>query len=72
MKMQHQLQVGLEEDEKCIAGKLAILWKWFHDKVERAKNLKGNISSLWMKRQKLQEQEHMIDLVLFIFFTYLS
>ena len=26
-EMQHQLQVGLEEDEKCIEGKLAILRK---------------------------------------------
>ena len=67
-KMQHELQVGLEEDEKCIAGKVAILRKWLYDEEERAKNLKGNISSLQIKRQKLQEQEHMINLVLIISF----
>ena len=48
-KMQHELQVRLDEDEKCIVGNLAILWKQLHDEVERAKNLKGNISSLQIK-----------------------
>ena len=66
--MQHGLQVGLEEDEKCIVGKLAILRKQLYDEEERAKNLKGNISSLQIKRQKLQEQEHMINQVLIIGF----
>ena len=67
-KMQHELQVGLEEDEKCIVGKLAILRKQLYDEEKRPKNLKGNISSLQIKRQKLQEQEHMINLVLIIGF----
>ena len=71
-EMQHQVQVGLEEDEKCIVGKLAILRKWLHDGAERAKNLKGTISSLQNKSQKLHEQDHIIDLVLIIFFTYHS
>ena len=62
--MQHELQVGLEKNKKCIAGRLAILRKWLHDEVERAKNLKDNISSLQIKGQKLQEQEHMINRVL--------
>ena len=64
--MQHELQVRLEEDEKCIVGKLAILRKQLYDEEERPKNLKGNISSLQIKRQKLQEQEHIINLVLII------
>ena len=38
-KMQHEPEVGLEEDEKCIAGKLSILRKQLHDEAERAKNL---------------------------------
>ena len=71
-KMQHELPEGLEEDEKCIVGKLAILRKWLYDEEEKAKNLKGNISSLQIKRQKLQEQEHMINLVLIICFNHHS
>ena len=67
-EMQHQLQVGLEEDEKFIVGKLAILRKQLHDESERAKNMECNINSLWIKQQKLQEQEHLIDLVIIIFF----
>ena len=37
-KKQHEVGVGLEEDEKCIAGKLAILRKWLYDEEEKAKN----------------------------------
>ena len=71
-KRQHELQVGLEEDEKRIAGKLAILRKRLYDKEEKAKKLRGNISSLEIKRQKLQEHEHMINQVLIIGFTHHS
>ena len=67
-KMQHELQVGLVEDEKHIVGKLAIMRKQLYDEEEKAKNLRGNISSLQIKRQKLEEQEHMINLVLIIGF----
>ena len=38
-KKQHELQVGLEEDEKCIAGKLAIPRKQLYDEEEKAQNL---------------------------------
>ena len=67
-KMQLELQVRLEEDEKHIAGKLAILRKWLYDEEEKAKNLRGNISNLQIKRQEFQEQEHMTNLVLIIGF----
>ena len=67
-KRQHELQAGLEEDEKHIVRKLAILMKWLYDEEEKAKNLRANISSLKIKRQNLQQQEHMIKLVLIIGF----
>ena len=54
-KQQHELQLGLEEYEKHIAGKLAILRKWLYDEEEKAKNVRGNISSFQIKRQRLQE-----------------
>ena len=71
-EMQHQLQEGLEEDEKHIEWKLVNLRKWLYDESDRAKNMKCNISSLLIKQQRLQEQELLIDLVLIIFFTYHS
>ena len=60
--------MALEEDEKNMAVKLAILRKWLYDEEEKAQNLRGNIGSLEIKRQRLQEQEHMINLVLIIGF----
>ena len=42
-EIHHQLQVGFEENEKCIVGKLAILKIWLPDESEGAKNMKCNI-----------------------------